>query len=195
MSIKSHEKNRRLVGIALFSVLVVILQAIADFVRIGPAQLSISLVSLPIVVGAAVYGVSAGFWLGFVFSWAVILSPNTLAFLNFSFLGTVITVFVKGIACGCAAGIVYKSLRKVDYSLAAVMSALVCPILNTGIFLLGCRLFFYDLVMQWTGGVNTLWGMIVGLVGVNFLIEFGSTVVLSPVILRLIRIGRKEKEA
>ena len=34
--------------------------------------------------------------------------------------------------------------------------------------------------------------MIIGLVGVNFLAELGINIVLSPVILRLIRIGRKE---
>ena len=50
----SHEKTRRMVGLALFTALVVILQLLGSFIRFGP--FSISLVTLPIVVGAVLYG-------------------------------------------------------------------------------------------------------------------------------------------
>ena len=81
-------------------------------------------------------------------------------------------------------------------ALAAVAAAIVCPVVNTGVFLLGCRIFFLpmlaDMAQNLGFGDNVGRFMIIGLVGVNFLAELGINIVLSPVILRLIRIGRKE---
>ena len=77
-----------------------------------------------------------------------------------------------------------------------VTAAIVCPVVNTGVFLLGCRIFFLpmlaDMAQNLGFGDNVGRFMIIGLVGVNFLAELGINIVLSPVILRLIRIGRKE---
>ena len=57
----SNGKTRRLAGLALFTAIVVVLQLLGSFIRFGPV--SVSLVALPIVVGAAVYGSAAGLWL------------------------------------------------------------------------------------------------------------------------------------
>ena len=65
---------------------------------------------------------------------------------------------------------------------------------NTGVFLLGCQFFFLETVAQWgaaMGYENVAAYMFLGLAGVNFLIELGVNIVLAPVIIRLIRIGRK----
>ena len=62
---KKRLDTRTLTGMALLTAVVVILQLLGAFVRFGP--FSISLVLIPIVVGAALYGVWAGAWLGFVF--------------------------------------------------------------------------------------------------------------------------------
>lgn len=58
MNANSQEKTRRLAGLALFTALIVILQLLGSFIRFGPV--SVSLVALPIVVGAAVYGSAGG---------------------------------------------------------------------------------------------------------------------------------------
>ena len=65
---------------------------------------------------------------------------------------------------------------------------------NTGIFLLGCKLFFYETVKGWgaaAGFPNAAAYMFLGLAGVNFLIELAANMVLAPVISRLIKIGKK----
>ena len=144
----------------------------------------------------AVYGSAAGLWLGFVFGMVVLLSGDSAAFFAFSVPGTLLTVLVKGIACGGLAGGVYAWLAQKNRTLAAVTAAIVCPVVNTGVFLLGCRIFFLpmlaDMAQNLGFGDNVGRFMIIGLVGVNFLAELGINIVLSPVILRLIRIGRKE---
>ena len=194
MNANSQGKTRRLAGLALFTALIVILQLLGNFIRFGPV--SVSLVALPIAVGAAVYGGAAGLWLGFVFGMVVLLSGDAAAFFAFSVPGTLLTVLVKGAACGGMAGLVYAWLSRKNRTLAAVAAGIVCPVVNTGVFLLGCRIFFMpmlaDMAQSLGFGDNVGRFMIFGLVGVNFLAELGVNIVLSPVILRLIRIGRKE---
>jgi Predicted membrane protein len=89
---------RKLTGIALFTAIVVVLQLLGSVIRFGP--FSISLVLIPIVVGAALYGKLAGAWLGLVFGLVVLLSGDAAPFMAVNPLGTVITVLVKGALAG-----------------------------------------------------------------------------------------------
>ncbi len=95
---KERISTRTLVGTALFTAIVVVLQFLGAFIRFGP--FSISLVLVPIVVGAALYGAGAGAWLGFVFGLVVLLSGDAAAFLVVNPLGTILTVLVKGTMAG-----------------------------------------------------------------------------------------------
>ena len=186
-----NSKVKKMVGIGLFTAIVVVLQLIGATIKVG--MFSVSLVLLPIVVGAAVYGWDAGLWLGFSFGAAVLLSGDAAPFMAVNVLGTVVTVLVKGAACGAVAGLVYKLLQKKRF-LAVLGAALCCPVVNTGVFLLGCRLFFFDTIAQWgaaAGFANAGAYMFVGLAGVNFLVEVVTNLLLAPVIVRLIKIGTK----
>ena len=88
-------KTRKLTGIAIFTAIVIVLQLLGSFIRFGP--FSISLVLIPIVVGAAMYGTAAGAWLGFIFGLVVLLSGDAAAFLGVNALGTIITVIATSI--------------------------------------------------------------------------------------------------
>ena len=68
-----------MVGVGLFTALVVVLQFLGGGIRFG--IFSISLVLVPIVVGAAIYGWQAGAWLGFAFGVTVLLSGDANAFM------------------------------------------------------------------------------------------------------------------
>ena len=184
--------TRKLTGLALLTAIVVVLQLIGAVIRFG--TFSISLVLVPIVVGAALYGALAGCWLGFVFGIVVLLSGDAGVFLAISPIGTVLTVLVKGALAGLCAGAVYKALSKHETP-AVICAAVVTPVVNTGIFLLGCLCFFMPTIREWAeaagfGNAGTF--MIVGLVGGNFLFELLFNIILGPVIVRLIRIARKE---
>ena len=91
---------------------------------------------------------------------------------------------------------VYKALENKNRTLAVAVAAVVCPVVNTGVFLIGCLLFFMETIGGWADamgfGANIGQYMIVGLVGANFIFELLFNVVLSPVVVRLIRIGKKE---
>lgn len=188
-----NKKVKNMVGIALFAAIVIVLQFLGGGIKFG-TMFSISLVLVPIVVGSALYGWKAGAILGFSFGAAVLLSGDAGAFLAVNPLATVAVVMVKGILCGLLSGLAYHFLKRFNQILAVIGAAVLCPIVNTGVFLLGCKLFFMPTITEWAAAVGYADAgsyMILGLAGINFLIELGVNVVLSPVIVRLIKIGKK----
>ena len=179
---------------AILTALVVVLQMMGSFIRFG--MFSISLVLVPIVIGASVGGAKLGAWLGGVFGIVVLISGDAAAFLAISVPGTINTVMVKGIACGLVAGLIYKWLSKYDRYASVVISALVCPVVNTGVFLFGCSVFFMDTIKTWAladYGENVVGYLFLGLAGVNFLVEVAINVLLTPAIVRLLDFRNKKK--
>lgn len=187
-----NNKTKQMVGIGLFTAIVVVLQLLGGGIRFG--LFSISLVLVPIVVGSAVYGWAAGAWLGFAFGVTVLLSGDAGAFLAVNPMGTVIVVLVKGIMCGLCAGAIYKLLARWNKIIGVLAASIVCPVVNTGIFLLGCQFFFLETVTEWAamyGYADAASYMFLGLAGFNFLIELGVNLVLAPVVVRLIDLGNR----
>lgn len=177
---------------AILTALVIVLQLLGSFIRFG--MFSISLVLVPIVVGASKCGVKIGAWLGLVFGLAVLLSGDAGAFLAVDIAGTIITVLLKGTLCGLAAGVVYKLLEKYNRYVAVVAAAIVCPVVNTGVFLIGCVVFFMETITEWgasLGFENAAEYMFIGLAGGNFLFELATNIILSPVIVRLLNFNKK----
>ena len=186
---------RTIVGVAIFMAIVVVLQYFGTFIRFGP--FSVSLVLIPIVVGAALYGPLWGALLGFWFGIMVFATQDAAVFFGINPLGTIVTVLLKGALAGFAAGLVFRALEKKNMWIAVICAAIVCPVVNTGIFLLGCQLFFLPTVSGWAeaaGFANVGAYMIVGLVGLNFVFELLINIVFSPVILRLIKLGKNRPQ-
>ena len=190
---KRRTKTETLVLAALMTALVVILQFMGSFVRLGPFQCS--LVLMPIVVGAAMCGKKVSAWLGFVFGMVVLLNGDAAAFLTVNAIGTVITVLAKGTLCGLCAGLVYDLLKNKNQYLAVLGAAIVCPVVNTGVFLIGCFVFFFETISSWglaMGFENALQYMFLGLVGGNFLFELLTNIVLCPAIVRVLNLTKKK---
>ena len=192
-SAKRKAQTKTVVLGAMLTALVIILQFMGTFIRFGPFQ--ISLVLVPIVIGAATCGVGVGAWLGLVFGAVVLFNGDATAFMQIDPLGTVITVLTKGVACGLSAGLVYKALSKWNSYLAVIAAAIICPIVNTGVFLLGCLVYFLEAITEWGisfGYNNVVAYMFLGLVGGNFLVELASNVILSPIITRVLKFEKKQ---
>ena len=183
-----REKVRKMVGIAIMAAIVVVLQVLGSFIRVGPV--SVSLVLIPIVVGAAVYGPGAGAVLGMAFSIVVLTQPDTSFFYGISYFGTIVTVIVKGALAGLLAGLVFHVLKRWNVWIAVITAAVVCPVVNTGFFFLGCTLFFWDKMMELGGGDGFTY-VITTMIGFNFIAEMFVNIVAAPVILRILRAVRK----
>lgn len=183
------ENTKKIVGTGVLTAIIVVLQFVASAIKFGP--FSITLVLAPIVVGAALYGVLSGAWLGLTFGVTVLLSGDAAAFLTINPAGTVVTVLAKGMLAGLMAGMFYQLIEKKSKLAAVIVAGVVCPVVNTGIFLAGCYIFFQDwltTVFGTTGFVT----VVTGLVTVNFAVELGINLALATVIERIIRIGKKE---
>lgn len=187
--------TERLVLGALMTALVVVFQCLATYTAFfGPFSTAIGLI--PIVIGAVLCGPGIGAWLGLVFGIVVLATGGANLFLAFSVPGTVITVLGKGMACGFASGWVNKLLSRLNKSVASIAAALTGPIVNTGVFLLGCWIFFMphaSAIAEQVGNDKSGFAVFVALAMVNFLIEVGMNVVLTPVFHTVYRVAEKKR--
>lgn len=192
-----NQKVRTMVGVSLLIAVIIVLQFIGTLLPIKIGPVSISLVLIPIVIGAAVYGPGAGAVLGGAFGViATIFCANGMdaggqMVFQASPLLCILVVMTKGILCGFAAGWAYKLIKKHNSYLAMLCAAIACPVVNTGIFLLGMDLFFMDVLQVWAGGSNIAGYLLTGIILVNFLPELILNIVLSPVSQRIIHIVNK----
>lgn len=178
---------------ALMSALVIVFQLLATYTAFfGPFSTAIALI--PIAIGAILCGPAIGAWLGFVFAVVVLASGGAALFLAVDIPGTFVTVLAKGILCGFVSGFAYKSLKKWNSTIAAIIAAILCPIVNTGVFMLGCFTFFMDDVVTLAsnlGSAKTGAALFVSLALGNFLFELVLNAILSPVFVKLLNIRKK----
>lgn len=191
--------TRKLTTLAIFTALIVVLQLVSALLtRFVPAlPVSITLTLVPIVVGAALYGVSAGAYLGGVFGLVVMLFCVTAldaggAMLwNANPLMCALVCLIKGIAAGAAAGAVYRAVSSKNKTAGAVVAGICAPTVNTALFIIAVFLFFRETLTLWAGGKDLVTYAIVGLAGINYLLELAVNLVLAPVIVRIIDARKK----
>ncbi|MCL1848897.1 MAG: ECF transporter S component [Clostridiales bacterium] len=186
--------TQKLVMLGMLTAVVAVLQFVGAFVRFGP--FSISLVLMPIAIGAALVGVWAGAWLGLAFGLVVLMSGDAAAFMVINPLATVALVLLKGAGAGFVSGLVYKALEGKSKTAAAISAAAACPIVNTGIFILGAYAFFLPTIAEWgaaSGFTNATAFIFLGMVGGNFLFELALNLILSPTITRLIQFRQDKR--
>lgn len=186
-------QTKKLVVGAIMTALVIVFQWIGGVTTFfGPFSTAVGLI--PIVLGACLCGPAIGAWLGFVFGMVVLISGGAALFFAFNVPGTIITVLAKGIACGFAAGLVYKLAIRLNRFVATLFAAIICPVVNTAVFLLGCFVFFMksadaiaNTLQLQVSGMALFWALAMG----NFVIEVLSNAVLSPVIVRVLSFAKK----
>lgn len=206
MKSRSSNKVQRLTTLAIFSAIVVVVQLFFGSFTVN--GISFSVVLIPIVVGGAILGPSAGTILGFLFGLITLINglcyrdPFTAFLLyNTGTKGTVVTVLVcllKATLAGLVSALIYKALEKKNQYIAVILASAAAPIVNTGIFLLIMILVLSNELAQvmtnfGITGVSVVNYAIFGLSGINFIVEFLVNVVLSPAIYTLIKSISKGK--
>ncbi len=193
MNTSTKVRTRMMVLLALFTAIVAALQLMGVAIHFG--TFAVSMVGVPIVIGAALMGPLAGAWLGLVFGITVLISGDAALFLTWDPAATIVIVLLKGTLAGLAAGWIYRLLEKKHSFLASLASAIVFPVVNTAVFFVGCMLCFMDDCVQFAASVGvTASGpvaIMVVFIGFNFFFELGLDLVLVGVIDRLIALGKK----
>ena len=192
-----NAKIKRMVGIALLMAMVIVLQFVGSMIPPIGGTVSISLVLIPIVLGAAVYGPSAGAILGATFAVVTIINCITGADAGGAMvfqanpLLCILVVGGKSVLCGLAAACVYNLLKKRNAYVAMVCAAIICPVVNTGVFVTCMLLFFKPVLNAWSGGTDVVAYVLTALILCNFVPEMILNVVFSPAGHQITRIVKK----
>ncbi len=194
-------KTLRMVELALLAAIIILLQQIVIPL---PGGLTLSLVLIPIVVGAVLFGPAAGALLGGVFGVVVTLlvitgragDLSTMMWLA-NPLATVFVCLLKGVAAGWVAGLVAAAFKR-RQMFGIALAAAVAPVVNTGIFLVGMLTIFRPVMLDFAdkigmGGTSAVYFAVVVLVGVNFIVEFAANLVLTPAVAAIVKTVRKMK--
>ena len=196
----NHQTITRTAELAILTAIVIAFQFLGAFIHIGPT--SISLVLIPIVIGAVLTGPKGGAFLGFIFGAMTYIAgvSGTDYFTTVLFqaqpIATAVICFGKGICAGLCAGLIYRALAKKNAFAASVAAAAVAPIVNTGLFILGGLLLVNgtlsaNLANFGADGQTVVYFLIIGCAGLNFIAEFLVNLVVSPAINTIVRAVEK----
>ena len=196
----SRGSVRRMTGLSLLTAIIAVLTVLGNFVRFGPFPITLALA--PIIIGAAMYGPSAGAILGGVFGLVTLLQrPCRLGRRHGDIpdgraaCGMHPWCVLKGAGAGWLAGLAYRLAARKSGLVGVIAAGIVCPVVNTGLLLPVC---FSSSRPRWRAGQagrGVLYFVIFGLTGVNFLVELAVNLVLASGITQIIKYteGRKSK--
>ncbi len=191
-----NSKLKRMTGMALLMALVVVMQFISGVIP-SFGGFSFSLVLIPIVLGSAIFGPGAGALLGGIFGAIVYINcvtgvdPGGAMVFQANPMICFVVVMGKGILAGAVSGWVYKLLSGINGYVAMLCAAIVCPVVNTGIFIVCMLTFFTDILAAWAGGGEIIAYVLSGLVLANFVPELIINIVFSPAGQRILQVVHK----
>lgn len=193
MATQNRQKIVKMTELAILTAIVFVLQALGIGLKLPFLATPVSLVLIPIVLGATVIGPKSGAWLGFVFGLEVFIMCGVMGMDTFTTILTQEHPFITFMLCitkstlaGFISGIVYKALVKVNSWLAIFAAAIIAPIVNTGVFILGCLLMYNTLESNFVqDGSTVFYFLIIGCAGLNFIIELLINIVFTPALSKL----------
>ncbi len=195
---KQKQNILYLVQLALLTAVIMVLHF--SGVAIPAFGTKISLVLIPIALGAMLLGPVAGAILGFIYGMTVFISLGVMhmdPFTGFLFDNTPIMAAlictVKTTAAGFVAGWVYRVLAKKNVLLAVFVAAALVPTVNTGIFVLGCFL-IYSTISEFAAGAgySAVYFILIICAGLNYVLELAINLIFSPALERLVRLLSKK---
>lgn len=147
----SNVRTLKMVQLALFTAIILLLA----FTPIGyiklPSGLSITLIGIPVIIGAITLGPSAGAILGVVFgltsfAQAFGLEPFGTMLFGINPFGTFITCMIPRILMGWLTGLIFQGIKKVDKTrmVSYLITSLAGSMLNTVFFMTSLMIFFYN---------------------------------------------------
>ncbi len=193
MSVVKKGKNiYQMVLIAMFIALMLVM----NFTPIGyitvTGAFAITLMTIPVALGAACTGMSGGAILGFVFGLTsflqafgigFMLDPSATPLFNENPIGYIITCFVPRIVTGFFAGFVFSLFERKGKTniFSFIITSAIVPILNTALFMSSYVIFYSKTSLG--GAVMTV---LLTILTINFLVELLVTTIAGSAISKVV---------
>ena len=176
---------RNMPFIAILLAIEIVLQFIGNMVAFGPVSINLSLV--PIALGAMLFGPWVGLFLGIINALFVLMAPSTALFYNVSVIGTILICLIKSSLAGFLGGLFYLLIKNKNNFVASIVTSISIPVINTGIFIVGCLTFFKPILEQYSTGFTNIYEFLfIGFIGWNFIFELATSIVLVFPLYRII---------
>ena len=194
---RRHSQKQRVLYLVQMALLTAIIMALHFSGTAIPAfGTKISLVLIPIALGAMLLGPAAGAILGFIYGATVFVTLGVMhmdPFTGFLFDSNPVMTFlistVKTTAAGLVAGLVYRALYKKNALLAVCVAAALVPTVNTGVFVLGCFLIYNTIsLVAASNGYSAVYFVLIVCAGVDYVLELAINLIFSPALERITRI-------
>ena len=198
----SNVRTLKMVQLALLTAIIVIM-AFTPIGYINMVGLSITLIGIPVIIGAITLGPMAGAILGGIFGLtsfarAFGLEPFGTALFAISPIGTFITCMVPRVLMGWLTGLIFHSLKKSDKTkfVSYVITSISGAILNTVLFMASLMIFFYksELIQGMARDLNvsSVVPLIIAMVGFIALAEIITSGILGTAIAKPVDIFNKK---
>lgn len=189
---KKRNNIYKMVLIAMFIALMLVM----NFTPLGyitvTGAFSITLMTIPVALGAACTGITGGTILGFVFGLTSFLQafgigfmidPSAAPLFSENPFGYVVTCFIPRILTGFVAGLVFSLFEKKEKTgvWAFGISSAIVPILNTLLFMSSYILFYSN--TSFGGAVMTV---LLTILTINFLVELLVTTIAGTAISKVV---------
>ena len=191
---KQTSGTRRLTQLALLAALLLVMNFTPlGYLQVGP--LSMSLMSIPVAIGAMMMGPVDGAILGGVFGATSFLqavqgtSAMGAALFAYSPVGSFVVCFVARVLVGLCCGLVYQGMRKIlpgKEKVCAAVGGFSAAFLNTVFFMGFLVLLFYGSpyvqgLVEALGVSNPL-AFVVAVVGVQAIVEWAACCVVAAAV-------------
>ncbi len=188
--------NRFLVGVSLLIAITVVLQTLS-VVLIKIAGFGFNLVLIPIIIACVLFGIKGGTIVGAAFGLTAFLhcvlgwdAGGALFFAENWYL-TLLATFGRGAVVGLSASLVFGFTSRLfanNRTVPSIITSVLTPIINTGLFVLIAYFLFFGLIESWaiSEEAENVFKYLIGIVSLNFAFEIVSTTILcSPIVMAL----------
>lgn len=191
----SNVRTLKMVQLALFAAILLLLA----FTPLGyiklPTGLSITIIGIPVIVGAITIGPVGGAILGAIFgltsfAQAFGADPFGVLLLGINPIGLFVTCMVPRILMGLFTGLIFKGLKKIDKTkfLSYLITSIAGSLLNTILFMSSLMLIFYNnsefREIEFVKNINAgnVFALVIAMVGINVITEIIASSIIGTAI-------------
>ncbi len=194
-------KKNKIREMAQLAILIAIMLLFAftplGYLKIGAIELT--LMVLPVAIGAIVLGPAAGAILGGVFGLTSFIQCFGTSAIGVFLLGvnpffTFLTCMVPRVLCGWLSGLLFRALHRIDRTrIASYFAASLSTALLNTIFFMGAILLFFwhndaflGQMSDWGIATESVWVFLVAFVGINGIVEAAVNFVVAAAIAKAV---------